>query len=532
MIIAISLMFSFALSSQVCQNCNFDLIADSNPDATVTTSSTGFGVAEATAQSISNAVANAIAQGNDAANKQVLTNTRKVQLAASKKKPVVKAKKTLKASAAVACAVPKPAAVILNSARAQKKTVVLKAAPKKAAAVKKAAPKTKVVLQAKKTVKKPAAKKVTKKTVKLQAKPVLKLAESVATTNSNTQACGQTASEAINQSSDEIFQNASAQLADISSTILSDHTPVASANCEVVPAEQVQEVVQTVQAVPAENTESQIIVVPSEPQIAAPELPVATENQIIIPQAQPICAPAAPAVETQINLPQITTSTAPVNTCNAQNFVIAVPTIGNNQICQNVQLNPFVTSTPPVSSFSPIITACEYILTDACCFKWYETIPEPFWINLKKEKGRTAIALTTNQGTYISADCVGNISNSAKTVTNAEIWFPEKIGGKVIALRSWYGGYLGVDDNGILSSSSRTKCYGHNWVATLAKGNCDQDPYRFLALRNAYNGQYLSSFANGLATSKDINSYDQLFNGIYDPIYMGTTPSACSMLAN
>jgi len=154
---------------------------------------------------------------------------------------------------------------------------------------------------------------------------------------------------------------------------------------------------------------------------------------------------------------------------------------------------PIVTSTPP---FNPNIAPCDYH-TD-CCWWGSEVFPKSFWINSQFNAGRDYVIISNN-GNNLQCDCDGKASVSQGNPTVSNFFIPERIGGKVVALRSYYGGYLSIHADGSVDCADHTICESNNFQVIWSTYDCAADAPNYALLR-VISGAYLS-ISNGAVKS-------------------------------
>jgi hypothetical protein len=164
-----------------------------------------------------------------------------------------------------------------------------------------------------------------------------------------------------------------------------------------------------------------------------------------------------------------------------------------------------VTSTPP---FNPNIAPCDY--HPDCCWWGSEVFPKSFWINSSYNQGRDYV-LIQNNGNSLQCDCDGKASISTGNTSQANWFIPEKIGGKVVALRSYYGGYLSIHADGSVDCADHTICEENNFQVILSSYDCAADAPNYVLLR-VISGAYLS-IANGAITSSKNVDETVIFKG-------------------
>jgi hypothetical protein len=209
-----------------------------------------------------------------------------------------------------------------------------------------------------------------------------------------------------------------------------------------------------------------------------------------------------------------------VSGSNSAQIILPASTIGNNQCStvssapQTITLTippqqqecstPVVTSTPINNGFNPIITACDYYNPDTeCCFWGNDIFPKNFFINAAGNIGRDFIVINSG-GNYFTCDCDGN-AGVTQTFSNNALWIPEKVGGKVVSLRSYFGGYLGINKQGQVSCAARVTCEENQFQVILSSGDCAQDAPNFILLKSI-TGMYLDvkeSVVNGVSNLYD-----------------------------
>jgi hypothetical protein len=143
-----------------------------------------------------------------------------------------------------------------------------------------------------------------------------------------------------------------------------------------------------------------------------------------------------------------------------------------------------------------------------------EVFPKSFWINSQQNAGRDYVVIQNNGGA-LQCDCDGKASVSQGQITQSNYFIAEKIGGKVVALRSYYGGYLAIHADGSVDCADHTICEENNFQVILSSYDCAQDAPNYALLR-VISGSYLS-ISNGQVSS--VKNVDEtiVFKGyLYD----------------
>jgi len=110
---------------------------------------------------------------------------------------------------------------------------------------------------------------------------------------------------------------------------------------------------------------------------------------------------------------------------------------------------------------------------------------------------------------YLNCDCDGNAS-VGNSFSTSSLWIPERIGGKVVSLRSWFGGFLGIDQNGLVSCKARVTCEENEFQVISSSNDCAQDAPNYVLLKGI-NGMYLNIDQNGASGLNNLQSQGQVF---------------------
>jgi len=222
-------------------------------------------------------------------------------------------------------------------------------------------------------------------------------------------------------------------------------------------------------------------------------------------------APApAPVVQAPAPAPVAPIAPAPVQQQCAQQpqanqMILVLPT--PQQTCSTTTgpVPPVVTSTPP---FNANIAPCDY--HPDCCWWGSEVFPKSFWINQSYNAGRDYVLIGNANGN-LQCDCDGKATVSNANPSQANWFIPEKVGGKIVALRSYYGGYLSIHADGSVDCVDHTICEENNFQVVWSSNTCAQDAPNYAALR-VISGAYLS-ISNGAASSVQSIDATALFKG-------------------
>jgi len=87
----------------------------------------------------------------------------------------------------------------------------------------------------------------------------------------------------------------------------------------------------------------------------------------------------------------------------------------------------------------------------------FNYIPKQFWINASGAYGTDFVAFIGKSGRYLTCDCNGLLSSSAKAsaIAVGQMWIPVLMSSGGIALRNYYGGYLGINADNTVDCKSR-----------------------------------------------------------------------------